>query len=159
MSAVELPITLRTSRTRALLLLAGSLTFVGCGLWFSVDHPVIGYGNVVFFGLCALVALALLLPGSSFITLNREGFLFASLFRKHEVRWQDVVEFRTIRVGLNTMVGWNYAGAANAHATLRSVNQALSGVDAALPDIYGMRADDLATLLETIRAQQAGEGF
>ena len=133
MSAVALPVTLRASKARALLLLVGSLGFVVVGVCISADHPVIGYGNVVFFGLCGLAALVMFHPSAHYLTLGPEGFLFSALFRKHQVRWQDVVEFRTVLICLNQLVVCNYSEQFGAHARLLAVKQSLSLVGFALP--------------------------
>jgi len=62
--------------------------------------------------------------------------------------------FVPIKIHLNSMVGWNYSSDYEASVRGRNVSIALSGVDAALPDTYGMtthcrkwRLDDANLLL------------
>jgi hypothetical protein len=136
-------------------LLAGSLLFVVGGIWLIPGEPLIGWLCVVFFGLGVVVFSINLHPKSSFLTLAHEGFTYASLFRQHFVPWSNVQGFMSVRVGPNKMVGWNYTPAFLAHGTVRRVNRATSGAEAALPDTYGMTIDSLCALLNEIRASHA----
>jgi hypothetical protein len=95
--------------------------------------------------------LIALLPNSSFLTLTEDGFLFSSLFRKHFVAWSDVQAFVPVKIQLNNMVGWNYAPAFSQSQRLRTINTAVAGVEAALPDTYGMPAAELADLMNQMR--------
>ena len=131
-------------------LLAGSLAFVACGVWLLPNEPFIAATTILFFGLCALVAAIGLHPKSSFLTLTTHGFIFASLFRKHFVPWSDVQSFTPTRIGGNKMVGWNYMPSFSASMKLRRANIAISGVEAAFPDTYGMSAEDLSALLNKL---------
>ena len=148
---------LSPSRLRYVLLLAGALVFVALGVWLLDDHPVIGYVNIAFFGLCAVVFLVQLHPKSSFLQVTAKGFRFSALFRQHFVSWGDVTSFKTCRIGLNTMVGWNYTHTFSLHQRMRAANMALSGVEAALPNTYGMKPE-LLELLERHRALASGPG-
>jgi hypothetical protein len=108
-------------------------------------------GSIIFFGLCASVGLIGLLPNSSYLTLTERGFLFASLFRKHFVPWSNVQSFVPVKIRLNSMVGWNYSPAFGKSQRLRALNTAIAGVEAALPDTYGMPAEQLAKLMNQLR--------
>jgi hypothetical protein len=142
---------LRASKTKMMLLVVGSSAFVSIGVWMADRGPLIGYAIIVFFGLCGLVGAVGLLPGSSYLELSPDGFLICSLYRKWFVRWVDVEEFIPIRIQLNAMVGWNYSPIYQGGAIGRTVSAALSGVEAALPDTYGMNASELAQLMNEWR--------
>lgn len=149
----ELPILLRRSVLKTVLMLAGSLAFVAIGTQMTRDDPLMAYAGIVFFGLCALVAAVNLHPNSSYLELSSEGFTFASLFRRSFVPWSHVREFIPYKMHHNAMVGWNYSSSFAGSATGRKVSTALAGVEAALPDTYGMKATDLASLLNQLLAQ------
>jgi hypothetical protein len=155
---LSVPVVLRPSLVRCLLLLVGSLAFVALGLWLVDDNPVIGYVHIAFFGLGAVVFLVQLHPKSSFLEVSSTGFRVAALFREHFEPWSDVTSFKTCRIGLHTMVGWNYTQSYSKHGRLRTANIALAGVEAALPDTYGMKAELLAEFLEHNRALASGPG-
>jgi len=154
-SAPSLPLELHPSRTRIVVLLLGSLAFVAIGVWLIPTRPVTAYVNIGLFGLCAAVFLLQLHPRCSYLILRADGFTFCALFRKHAIRWQDTKGFVPVRVGINKLVGWSYSNAFQAHARARALNQALAGVDAALPDSYGMRPEELANFLNHLRSQFA----
>ena len=136
-----------------ILLLLGSVLFVVAGIWLFPREPYISVASIVFFGLCSVVAAIGLHPKSSFLTLTTEGFLFASLFRKHFVSWSSVKSFTPVDIGMHKMVGWNYVPEFQASIKLRRVNTAISGAEAALPDTYGMSVQELCTLLSNLHTQ------
>lgn len=156
MSTVTLPLTLRAGKLKTSMLLLGSLTFVVGGWWLSGNYPAIGYGNMAFFGLCSVVALVMLYPKAHYLVLRTDGFEFCTLFRKHVVPWKDVVCFKVVSIGMNSLVGWNYAKSYTASPKVRAANQAIAKIDAALPDTYSMKDAELASLMETIRVECGG---
>ncbi len=138
-----------------LLLLLGSLAFVGLAIFLIPTEPLIGYITIIFFGLCAIVGAISLLPQSSYLELSQEGFLMCSLFRKSFVKWSDVQEFFPIKIQLNSMVGLRFSQSFNGTTTGRKIATALSGVEGALPDTYGMTAVALAILMNELRNKYA----
>ena len=63
-----------------------------------------------------------------------------------------------MRIQFNQMVGWTYSAAFSGSRRLRGINTALAGVEAALPDSYGVPAEQLATLMNQLRAKYADPG-
>jgi hypothetical protein len=147
----NLPVTYRTRPLKMAFLALGSGIFIAGGLWLLPREPFIALPCIIFFGLCASVGLVGLLPNSSYLTLTEQGFLFASLFRKHFVAWSSVQSFVPVKIQFNSMVGWNYSSEFQESRRLRRVNTALAGVEAALPDTYGMSAEKLADLMNQLR--------
>jgi len=90
-------------------------------------------------------------PKAAYLHLAADGFTFCSLFRAHTVRWEYVREFAVIYVGPNRMVGWNFTPDYPATGRARAISKSLSGYEAALPDTYGMRPEELVGLMESIR--------
>src|SRR5881392_2270479 len=64
---MELPVTLRSSRKKMLLMLVGSLVFVAAGLLFPTQYRALNVSMVIFFGLCAVAFCVNLLPNSSYL--------------------------------------------------------------------------------------------
>jgi hypothetical protein len=90
-------------------------------------------------------------PKAAYLHLAADGFTICSLFRAHTVRWAQVREFAVIRVGPNRMVGWNYTPDYPGSGRARAVSKLLAGCEAALPDTYGMKPQELAKLMESLR--------
>ncbi|HTT06830.1 MAG TPA: STM3941 family protein [Steroidobacteraceae bacterium] len=147
---LPLPAVLKPRKRRLVWLLVGCAAFVAMSCFVLRKNEPAGYAGMAFFGLGVLVAGVSLLPGSAFLQVTHEGFTYCSLYRRHHTAWHDVKEFRPIIVGTKAMVGWNYNAVANHHLRLRRVSAAIAGVEAALPDTYGMTASDLATLLNDL---------
>lgn len=146
---------LRPSKKKFVGLLMISAGFVVTGLWLLQNgdiSPTLGWVCVAFFGLGTVVGVATLLPGAAYLRLEPEGFTMCSLYRSAFYRWSDVSEFVVGRVGMQSMVMFEYSSQRTDAATLRAVNAALFGHQAALPDTYGMTHEALVDLLNRQRA-------
>ena len=146
------PILLRPKATKWLAVAVGSFAFVLIGIWMVRSREVFGWFGIVFFGLCLSVSLMCLLPHASYLRLTPDGFTICSLFRAHTIRWDDVTDFGVGRVLTNKMVMFNYAESYQHSPKLRSFNTELTGFDAAIPDSYGLRHEELADLLNRYKA-------
>jgi hypothetical protein len=136
--------TLRPSPAKWLAMVAISAAFVWMGTGIMATHPLVAWACIVFFGLCGAIGLLNLVPGASRLLLDDDGFEIVSLFRRTRVRWADVARFGTSRMGLNTLVGFDFVDGYRGSDRLRRINRGLSGFQAALPDTYGLKAGELA---------------
>ena len=57
-----------------------------------------------------------------------------------------------------TMVAWNFTADYVASGGMCRASKAFSGYEAALPDTYGMKAQELADLLNELRRSYAADG-
>jgi hypothetical protein len=151
------PVTMPVSRIKALGVLLGCVAFVAIGVL------ILRYGDgeaeeifgawlaIVFFGLCAVVAAVMLLPGAGSLTLAADGFTMCSLFRKAHTPWRQASDFTVARSRDRrmTFVGYEDARASGAAA---ETSRSLIGRNAALPDTYGLSHEELARLLTQWRA-------
>jgi hypothetical protein len=151
----EIPDTLllRPSRKRWLLLLVLCLAFTAGGVMAAARGEIVGWLGLIFFGLCSVVAVILLLPNSAYLRLTRDDFEVRSLFRSHRVRWTDVKAFRPGRIGFNAMVLYDFAPSYAASRRMRAISSAIGGAEGAVPDSYGLSVPDLARLLEEWRVR------
>ena len=143
----ELPITLRTSLRMNLLLLAGSLLFIAAGVWLLGERPLIGWASIVFFGLCAVVFVLQLLPNAAYLQITDEGIIYCALFRRHFIPWGDMADFGVTSIARRIVVGFNHAPSYAKQPRLRALNKRTIGYEAALPECYGLPAEELAALL------------
>ncbi len=147
---------LRPSPWKLLLMLAGSLGFVAIGVFMMPAGEWKSWLVIGFFGLCAAVFLAQLLPGASYLKLDRDGFTYAALFRTTTVAWTEVSPFTAGYISANRMVKFDLSDArltADGTRTAAAVARGLTGASGALPDTYGMSADALAELMNRWRAR------
>lgn len=96
------------SRTKALLLLVGSIAFVTIGWLMKEQKPFIGWLCVVFFGLGIPVTLIMLLPGVIYLRLDQDGIEMSSIGRKNKIRWQDVESFKIGSIRGAKLIAINY---------------------------------------------------
>jgi len=172
---------LRSSKRKAVFLLAASLVFIGLGFLMvtgaiafpgllNIAVKVVGWFAMVFFGLGVPVALFQLLTGKSYLLLTREGFEMRGIRKSRRIPWSEVSAFaawtlvnpvlallpRGIRdLGQPKMVMFDYGPGVESHRRLRSVNQMLAGHDAGLADTYGLTAEELAALMNDWRSRFA----
>ncbi len=158
---------LRPGRLTWLLVLAISLAFVAVGLLALLGPRPVEQEDawamwlcVGFFGLVAGVALLQFLPQSSFLRLHADGFTVRTLYREANYRWEDVDTFGVMAIRHNKMVGFNYAPHFDQAKRLRRAVAGLAGFEGALPDTYGMKAEELADLMNEYkyRHEAAAEG-
>ena len=149
-----LPTTLRPSRLRTAWLLLTFVAFTVLGVLMGRDGERLGYFIGGFFALGIPVFALQFHPRAAFLRLDEEEFIFCSLFRAHRVRWADVAMFGVTTVGANRMVAWNFVLGYPRTGYARGLSQAISGYEAALPDTYGLKAAELAVLLNTLRLRQ-----
>ena len=150
-STIQIPVTLRPGRARTAALFLVSLLFVLGGIWMVRDGESAGYFCAGFFALCLLIFVLQFHPKAAYLHLAPDGFTFCSLFRAHTVPWTHVCEFGPLSLGGNPGVGWNYTPPHRPSRRARLIAKFCCGYEAALPDTYGMKAHDLAILLEYLR--------
>jgi len=167
------PVTLNVSRRKWLWFLVIGLTFAAMGGWMIVEPalfetrivslgvrgmiPIVAWAWIIlaFFGLGSVVIVLTLLPGASGMTLDANGFVVCSLFRRSTYQWANVDEFEISEVPLGyrsramKLVGFNDRSAAQ--GTVARLNVALAGRNSALPDTYGFKLEDLVGLMSTWR--------
>ncbi|MCW5581131.1 MAG: PH domain-containing protein [Luteimonas sp.] len=151
---------LRPSPLKWLAMIAISAALVWMGSTVASKHPAVAWSCMVFFALCGVVGVVNLLPNASRLVLDDDGFEIRSLFRASRVRWADVARFGTMRIGLNTMVGFDFVAGYRGNDRLRRINRGLSGFQGALPDTYGMKAAALADRMEArLAAYRPGDSL
>ena len=149
----ELPVTLYPSRAKMALLLAVCAAFVAGGVLMVLNGEPKGYFCGGFFALGLPIFALQFHPRAAYLKLTREGFTFCSLFRAHTVRWEHVGALGVSSLTDVSLVGWNYAPNLPAQRGARMVGKVLSGFEAALPDTYGMKAEELAEWMERLRQE------
>ena len=149
-------LTLHTSKAKSLLLLLASLLFTVAGVFMAQDGELMGHVGYVFFGLCSLAYVVQLITGGGYLKLTADEFEFSSGFgRKQCVSWDDVDSFgvAVVRnlsryyVPPTRLVGWNYKQSVDVSKFGRVTSKTLSGREACLPDTYGMKLEELVSLL------------
>ena len=149
-------LTLHTSKAKRLLLLLASLLFTVAGVFLAQDGELTGHVAYAFFGLCSVAYMVQLTTGGGYLKLRDDEFEFVFGFgRKQCVKWDDVDSFR-VAVARNLsryyvpptrLVGWNYKQSVDVSKFGRVTSKTLSGREACLPDTYGMKMEELLSLL------------
>jgi hypothetical protein len=137
----------RPKSPKTILLGLTSLLFTVGGTFIIEDEPLKGWLITVFFGLCLLVFVIQLIPGSTELTLTNKGFEMTNLFRRSFTKWQDVKTFKIGYLGRNKAVLFDYVEGHRKHQTGKLIAKNLSGSHGALPSTYGLKASELLDIL------------
>ena len=152
MSADDERVTLRPGPWSSIALLVVCASFVAIGVWLAPAEGLPAYLSAGFFAVGIPVAIIQLLPNSTYLELEPHGFTFCSLFRRTTIAWLDVEEFIVCKLqqhgmSVRSSVGFNFATSYERARTGRLIAKAVASCEGALPDTYGMRAEDLASLM------------
>lgn len=99
---------------------------------------------------CAIGSVVAAWPNASYLRITRDGFAIRTLFRTHEYAWRDIGRIGVARSDERTTVGFD-TRAAERRPLLAAFSRATSGFSAGLGHTYGMRAEDLADLMNDVR--------
>jgi hypothetical protein len=150
------PRIIKKSLAKQILVLIGCAVLAfGCALVIHDPHNGSewkGWLGLLFFGGGGIIYLVLGLTGNQNLALDEDGFSVASAVRTYRYEWGNVTPFSVIRVGRarTKMVGFSVT---NKHSMLQNLNKTLVGAGGGLPNIYTMRPEKLAALMNAYRAQ------
>jgi len=141
----NIPLILKPGKVKSSILLFISIGFVALGISLLDRNMLIAILNIVFFGICFIVFLLNLVPGSSYLKIDEKGIEMKNLFRTTFIPWQAVSSFETKWVAFNKLVIFNL----NKNLAGEKLKRRQGG----FPDTYGMSADKLAELLNEYKAK------
>lgn len=144
-------ITLYPSKMKWILLsLLGVALAAASALAIQSGKTGVGIAGLLLFGSMPIIGAVQLFTNLNYLSLDRDGFEYASLGRKHRFNWADVSDFAvfTIRQGLfvtNKMVVFNSKSIDQKR--MARLSRLFSGRSGGLPDTYGMKAEALVDLM------------
>lgn len=149
---------LHAGRLRWTLVLAASLIFVAAGVLVFIMAPngrVAAIVAILFFGFGAVVAVLQMVTGR--LELSPRGFTLRGLGRTSTTAWSDVTSFSVVTptAAWMKMVEVELADTETLRHT-RAAVKAVAGAGRLLPDMYGMKPEDLAALMNQWRSRYAG---
>ena len=129
-----------------------SIGFVVIGILMGRSGERFGYLISAFFGLGIPVFILAMFPNASYLKIQEDGFEFTSMYRRSFVKWADIATFgfltqSTRFLTVNKMVGWDYVDHFEESVNGRALSKSISGLEAGLPDTYGMKAEELMALM------------
>jgi hypothetical protein len=137
------------NRGKAALLLLVSLGFVAIGAFLVAKGDRDGWWPLLFFSLCALSAVYMLLPGTIRLQVGPAGIEMKTLFKPMKLRWEDVESFHVARLSTSNtkLIGIRYAPSYQAMRTARAASAAITGMEGALPNHFDRPAEELCRIL------------
>lgn len=151
-----LPKTLYPSRTKNIIYLIISLILlVICIATLKTQKAT--YWTIfstIFFSISVIIFILALIPGSSYLRLTQEGLEIKNLFRSNAIKWTQIKQFYVLDLGIKKMIALEFsANDTQANLDLSIPNKSKVKAPAALPNTYGMNAEELADLLNALLKQ------
>jgi hypothetical protein len=113
-----------------------------------------GWVGVVICGICLPTSLLQLFRGR--LVLAPDGFTMWTLAGQRNIRWSDVASFEAVEFHpLVWLVHFDYVPDYSRQRQRRALSWSIITNENALPDTYGMKADDLAALMNRWRKRHA----
>ncbi len=150
-------LTLKTRSLKYFVLLLLLLGFTAFGIILILEGILLGWAVVGFFGFGVFVTASAVCGYRFYLVLTPEGFTMQTLILTYSYKWTDIEQFKT---------GWNYfiktvwfrfSDSYESHSVLGKVGKALSDIRN-LPDTYGMKAETLTELMNTLRERALHSG-
>jgi hypothetical protein len=138
---------LKPKATKTILLGIICLVFIVGGIMMTEQEGLKGWLIASFFGLGLIVFIIQLIPGSTQLTLTKEGFIMTSLFRSHLTKWSDVKAFKIGYLRRNKVVMFDYVDNHTKHEIGKFIAKAISDSQGALPHNYGLKVTELLNLM------------
>jgi hypothetical protein len=151
------PVVLVASRRRWLGLLAIGVVFTAGGALMVSDGRAAGWFAAIFFALCVVVSAAMVVRPSRLV-IDGSGMTSYHLWRRDRFEFRECGPFSVWRNPIarsQTLVVFDWEGAGR-HRRLARLSKGLSGATSALPETYGMPAEQLALLLNRSRDCSTG---
>lgn len=146
---------LRAGRLRRVAVAVVSLIFAAAGLYLAAQGERRGLVVAGFFGLPALLAVVMLVNDHENLRLAEDGFVVGRIWRDTAYRWAEVSPFKIVAIRGSSRVAFDAAGD---RSILAGFARKQFGVSTILPDSYGMKAEELADLLNAWRAAALESG-
>lgn len=138
-------------KIKSILLLILCIAFVVIGVLMINDGQKVGWFVAITFLLGVVTFVINLVPKSSYLKLDESGFEICSLFRTHKYNWSDIAFFTVGRISHNKMVMFNFSATYERQKRARKIATAISGTEGALHDTFGLKAQELADLMNSYR--------
>ena len=137
---------------------------VFCAIFSFVGIDAGGTGWIlgVLAGAGALIFFSNLLPGAARLKLDAQGFSYRMAFREHRHNWTDIESFGVLTrrylgvIPFSRKVCFSFtANHKKTRALVIRMAATVTRFDGQLPDNYGLKARDLAALMESWRVRAA----
>ena len=159
--------TLYPSTAKFVFLLLVCLLFTLGGIQAASACEQWGHLAYLIFGLSSAACVLIMVKQINYLRLGDNEFEIATLARKRRIKWEDVDSFGIVSVdiyngGYWTLIGWDYKKGVSAPplAIIGSTTQSkwAVGKEDTLPDTYGMKAQDLLSLMnDYLKASRAAQ--
>jgi hypothetical protein len=149
-------ILLKSRRSKYIRSLVSSLIFSALSIkLIFVAGSLLWLFPAVLFVLAGIASFIPLLPNQSYLKLEIAGIKIRSMFRTIEISWDEVEGFFTERKNQRDVVAFRYINKRTNYMNLKN----LYSQTECLPDDYGMKASELADLLEYYRIRGVSAGY
>ena len=131
-----------------------TILFTLGGFWALSDeeHKLAAWITILLFGVIGIPVSLFQLIRPARLTLNENGFEQVMMGRTVKCNWEDVSDFGIFRTGKTKFV--SFSNSRDEGKLMAQISSTLTrGHSGALGDTFGMKAQDLADLMNAFRAR------
>ena len=139
----------QSRRTKGLLGVVLCAAFALAGSWMITTRPLLGWVSVIFFAGLGGIGLVGVLTGGSQLRVGRKGFEIASAFNCTRYRWDEIEAPTIAHIRRTAVIAINYLPGRRPPG----LSRALTGLDAAIGNVYGMPLQELCDKLNKRRSE------
>jgi hypothetical protein len=139
----------RSSRLKGMAAVAGCAAFAYAGTFMLSDRPLLGWAVILFFSVFAGVALVGVLAGGSELRIGRKGFEIAGPFKTTRLRWDEIEAPDIATIKRSRVVAIRYLPSIGK----AGISRAITGMDVALGNTYGVPLEQLCARLNESRTR------
>lgn len=144
---------LRPKKLKTIVLLMICILFVILGIFIIEKNSFKAWFVIIFFSLGVIIFVIQLIPNSSYLKLTKNQFEIRSLFKSSYTKWSDVEIFKTGYIRQSEMVMFDFSKDHKKHNIGKTIAKFLTSNEGALPNTYGMKATDLAELMNKWKSE------
>jgi hypothetical protein len=136
------PLTLPGDRTFAVLYAGGFSALILLGLVTLPFNPFLTFGAIAAILAMVVMAVATITPGATYLAIDSRGFTRCLLFRKTNLRWNEVADIRAECFGSATFpIAWNR------QVCVQPRNDTADAALSFFPHQFGLDAEQAVSLL------------
>src|ERR1700755_2406343 len=141
------PVTLYPSLNKWVMAMLSSAALAAVGMLMILTNNAFGWFLVACFGPGTLAAVVAMSSGASALELDRQGFEVTRMYRRTSFDWHSTYSFDVAKLPRSEEKLVVFDDANERDTLTARMNVGALGHNAALPDTYGMSAEELAHLM------------
>ncbi|MCF2873404.1 MULTISPECIES: STM3941 family protein [Tenacibaculum] len=137
----------KQNKLKSIILIIICTAFVIIGISMLEKQSLVAWLQIMFFGLGIVVFFIQLLPNSSYLKLNNEGFEVRSLYRSTFTKWTDVTSFKLGKLHNSRMILFDYSDQHKKWKNVKKLSKLIANNEGGIQTSYKIPSSELVEIL------------